>query len=136
MDRKRLLETRPGHVHKFTVGSAKGYLRTGLYEDGSLGEVFINMDKSIDAGPYGCLGIQISMMLQRGISLRDITRKLSYTTFEPRGVTNNRTGLSEHGAGNLSMATSVVDYIVRYLWHTYGDGTDFLKDPPLPDPEI
>lgn len=112
---RKLPETRMGLVHKFTVGGVKGYLRTGLQEDGSLGEVFINLNKSQDAGPYGCLGTMISMALQRDVSLRDICKKLMYTQFEPRGATKNP---------EIPMATSIPDYIAKWLWMKFGKGEE------------
>jgi ribonucleoside-diphosphate reductase alpha chain len=119
MERRHLSEIRSGVVHKFHVGTAEGYIRTGTFEDGQLGEVFINMAKSTDSGPWGCVGILLSASLQRGIPLKDLVRKLAYTRFEPSGVTRNKT---------LPMATSVMDYIMRWLWTQYGDGTDPFQE--------
>ena len=104
--RRRLDDTRMAVVHKFTVGGTKGYLRVGLFEDGKIGELFINMSKSEDAGTWGCIGILISMALQRGIPLEQITSKLMNTRFGANGVTSNP---------KIRMATSVMDYIVKWM---------------------
>lgn len=106
MELRRLDDTRAAVVHKFKVGTASGYIRVGLFEDGSPGEVFINMKSSTDAGLWGVIGILFSMALQRGVPLEEIVRKLSHTNFDPRGVTGNQ---------DIKMASSVADYIVRWM---------------------
>jgi len=132
MEKRKLADTREGLVHKFKVGKAKGYVRIGLFEDGRPGEVFVNMNSSTDAGVWGCIGILISQLLQRGAPLRDIVRKLAYTRFEPLGVTSSKIKHSQRGAGNLGMASSIMDYIVRWMWEVYGDGTNFMDAGDLP----
>jgi len=121
MERRRLSETRAAIVHKFKVGPVKGYIRVGLFDDGSPGEVFVNMGKSADAGTWGCIGILISMALQRGVSLADIVRKLSHTQFDPRGPTKNP---------DIPMATSVMDYVVRWMWQEFGDSEEAPSELP------
>lgn len=127
MNRIKLDDTRMARVHKFKVGNATGYVRVGLFQDGRPGEIFINMSKSRDNGPWGCIGILVSMALQRGVPLRDIVRKLSYTRFEPMGFTKN---------DKIHSATSVMDYIVRWLWLEFGDDTDPSKDPPSTESNV
>lgn len=98
-------------VHKFRVGGTKGYFRVGLFEDGQPGELFINLDGSVDAGTWGMVAILTSMALQRGVPLLDICRKLGATQFEPRGLTGNQ---------KIPMASSIADYLARWLWLEFG----------------
>ena len=109
--RRRLSDTRLAVVHKFVVGGTHGYFRIGLFEDGQPGEVFVNINKSQDAGPWGCIGILMSMALQRGTPLSDLVRKLGRTNFGASGVTKNP---------KLPMATSIMDYLVRWMEMEFG----------------
>lgn len=110
---RRLPDTRQARVHRFTVNGVKGYVRVGLFEDGTPGEVFISMSGSKDAGPWACIGILISMALQSGVDLRVITKRLQHTVFEPGGPTSNP---------KIPHAPSIMDYIVRWMWDQWGDG--------------
>lgn len=101
-----LPETRPAIVHRFTVGPASGYLRVGLGEDGSPMELFVNMQRSQDAGWVGCFGVMFSMARQRGVELSDICNKMEHQQFEPRGKTKNP---------EIPFASSVPDYIAKFL---------------------
>lgn len=106
MSRERLPDTRSAATHKFKVGGAKAYLTVGLYADGRPAECFIKCDKSKHNGWTQALGIVISIALQHGVPLRDITGKLAHIRFEPSGPTSNP---------DIPMASSIVDYMARYL---------------------
>lgn len=109
--RTRLAETRTAVVRKFKVGSQKGYLNIGFFPDGKPGEIFIKLDKSVANGWTQTTGILLSLCLQHGVSVDVIAEKLSFHQFEPRGLT---------GDPEIPMATSIPDYIGRYLKLHYG----------------
>lgn len=98
--------------HKFTINGYDVVLHTGCYEDGSLGEIYIRMGKtgSTMQGIMDTFAINVSMMLQYGIPLKKIVEKMIHTKFEPFGFTSNK---------QIPMASSIVDYIVRYLSLNY-----------------
>jgi ribonucleoside-diphosphate reductase alpha chain len=115
MTKERLPPTRPGHIHRGVIaGEHKVYIRTGLYEDGRLGEIFIKVDKrgSTMAGMCNAWAIAVSMMLQEGIRLEKIVEKFAYIRFEPNGFTDN-------DDVELKNARSIVDYVVRWLAKMY-----------------
>ena len=105
----------PECSHHFTLGDGKvkGYLTTGEYEDGRLGEIFVKMQKQggRTSGFVDCWAIAISMLLQTGTALEDIIRKFKGQRFEPSGRLK----------GEKHLALSPVDYIVRYLEGRYLD---------------
>lgn len=115
--RRRMPPTRRSITHKFSVGGHEGYLTVGLYEDGSPGELFITMAKegSTIGGLMDSLGTCVSLCLQYGVPLRALVDKFAHTRFEPSGFTSNP---------NIPIASSLTDYIFRWLGHT------FLKDYP------
>jgi ribonucleoside-diphosphate reductase alpha chain len=94
--------------HKFSIAGHEGYIHCGLYEDGSLGEVFIRMAKegSTIAGLLDGVGILLSISLQSGVPVRMIIRKFVHSRFEPAGYTEN---------SDIMIAKSILDYIARYL---------------------
>ena len=106
--RERLPDERRSITHKFQVGGQEGYITVGLYEDGRPGEIFIKMAKegSTVSGLMDTVALLTSVALQYGVPLEDLTRKLRNTRFEPYGPTNNP---------NIPWATSVIDYIFRWL---------------------
>jgi ribonucleoside-diphosphate reductase alpha chain len=106
--RKRLPDTRQSITHKFNIGGHEGYLTVGLYPDSTPGEIFINMSKegSTISGLIDSFATSISMCLQYGVPLKSLIDKFKYTRFEPNGFT---------GAEDIKSATSVVDYIFRWL---------------------
>ena len=111
--RKRLPDERSGVTHKFRIvgdAGAKGYVTVGLYDDGSVGEIFVKMDKqgSQLSGWADCWAIAVSMLLQNGVPLNEICRKFKGVKFEPSGVTDSQDP-------DLRFAGSPVDYISRYL---------------------
>jgi ribonucleoside-diphosphate reductase alpha chain len=104
--------TRSAENHKFYIGSIKGYLTSGVYGDGRLGEIFLRVSKegSTLSGLLDSLAIMISLSLQYGVPLRDIVDALMFSRFEPSGITRN---------SDIRFATSIVDYIARYIGLKY-----------------
>jgi len=106
--RRRLPSTRQSLTHKFSVGGHEGYITVGLFEDGSPGELFINMAKegSTIGGLMDVIGTETSMCLQYGVPLQVLVDKFSHVRFEPSGWTPNQ---------DIPNAKSVVDYIFRWM---------------------
>jgi len=112
--RRRLPDERNSITHKFQIGSHKGYVTVGLYEDGSPGEIFVSMSKdgSTMAGLLDALATSVSIGLQFGVPLRTLVEKFSHVHFDPSGFTENP---------NIRYAKSVVDYIFRWLATKFPD---------------
>ncbi len=110
--RKKLPDDRPAHRHKFRVGNVEGYLAPGFYEDGSLGEIFIDLTKegSTLSGFADALATIVSISLQYGIPLKDFVKKMMFLRFDPAGFTSN---------ADIRSCTSIVDYIFKYLGMHY-----------------
>lgn len=106
--RRRLPDTRAAITHKFEIMGEKGYLTVGFYDDGSIGEVFIKMNKegSLVSGLMDTIGTLTSIALQHGIPVDELERKMRFRRFDPMGYTSNP---------EIREASSVVDYIFRYL---------------------
>ncbi len=106
--RRHLPRTRASETHKFSIAGHEGYLTYSTFETGELAEVFIRMSKqgSILAGLLDAFAIGVSVALQYGVPLSDLVGKFSHSRFEPSGFTGNK---------ELPVATSVIDYIFRYL---------------------
>ncbi|MDI6820712.1 MAG: vitamin B12-dependent ribonucleotide reductase [Patescibacteria group bacterium] len=106
--RRRLPTTRDSETHKFAIAGHEGYLTYSTYEDGSLAEIFIRVAKqgSTLSGLLDAFAISVSMALQYGVPLKALAHKFIYTRFEPAGFTEN---------SDIRIATSIVDYIFRYL---------------------
>jgi ribonucleoside-diphosphate reductase alpha chain len=122
--RKVLPHRRKGYTQKASIGGHKVYLRTGEYEDGTLGEIFIDMHKEGAAyrSLMNCFAIAISLGLQHGVPLEEFTDAFVFTRFEPNGiVTGNKA---------ITMSTSTIDYIFRELAITYLDRTDLSQVTP------
>jgi ribonucleoside-diphosphate reductase alpha chain len=119
--RHRLPDRRSGYTQKATVGGHKIYLRTGEYDDGSLGEIFLDMHKEGAAfrSLMNCFAIAISLGLQHGVPLDEYVDAFVFTRFEPNGMVS--------GNDRLKMATSVIDYIFRELAITYLDRDDLAQ---------
>jgi ribonucleoside-diphosphate reductase alpha chain len=111
--RRRLPDRRAGYTQKARIGNHKVYLRTGEYEDGALGEIFIDMHKEGAAfrSMTNCFAIAISLGLQHGVPLEEFVDAFVFTRFEPNGVVG--------GNPHIKMATSIIDYIFRELAVTY-----------------
>jgi ribonucleoside-diphosphate reductase alpha chain len=111
--RRRLPDRRAGYTQKARIGNHKVYLRTGEYEDGTLGEIFVDMHKEGAAfrSMTNCFAIAVSLGLQHGVPLEEFVDAFVFTRFEPNGIV----------AGNphIKMSTSIIDYIFRELAVTY-----------------
>lgn len=125
--RKRLPAKRKGLTIEAAVAGHKVYLRTGEYEDGTLGEVFIDMHKEGAAyrSMMNCFAIAVSLGLQYGVPLKEFVDKFTFTRFEPSGPVS--------GHPNVKLATSIVDYIFRVVGMEYLGRTDFLQVKPPVD---
>ena len=111
--RLRLPQRRMGYTQKANVGGHKVYLRTGEYQDGNLGEIFIDMHKEGAAfrSLMNSFAIAISLGLQYGVPLEEFVEAFTFTRFEPNGIVR--------GNDHIKMATSVIDYVFRELAVTY-----------------
>jgi ribonucleoside-diphosphate reductase alpha chain len=116
--RTRLPKRRTGFTQEARVGGHKVFLRTGQYEDGTLGEIFIDMHKEGAAyrSMMNCFAIAVSMGLQYGVPLEDLVDQFTFTRFEPHGRVE--------GHENLRVCTSIIDYVFRALGIEYLDRTD------------
>ena len=116
--RSRLPERRKGYTQKATVGGHKVYLRTGEYENGHIGEIFIDMHKEGAAfrSLMNNFAIAVSIGLQYGVPLEEFVEAFTFTRFEPQGLVN--------GNDSIKMATSILDYIFRELAISYLDRHD------------
>jgi len=117
--REKLPVERDSVTHKFSVGGHEGYITVGMYQDGRPGEVFIKMSKegSTLSGVMDGLALTLSIGLQYGVPLKVLVDKLLNTRFEPSGITANP---------NIRFATSVLDYIARWLGGKF-ISSDYLK---------
>ncbi len=111
--RRKLPSRRAGYTQKAVVGGHKVYLRTGEYEDGSIGEIFIDMHKEGAAfrSLMNCFAISISLGLQHGVPIDEFVDAFVFTRFEPGGIVS--------GNPHIKMSTSIIDYIFRELAITY-----------------
>ena len=112
-ERRRLPHRRRGYTQKAIVGGHKVYLRTGEFQDGSLGEIFIDMHK--EGASFRSLmnnfAISISIGLQYGVPLDEYVDAFTFTRFEPAGIVVNNDA--------IKMSTSILDYIFRELAISY-----------------
>ncbi|MBK7106101.1 MAG: vitamin B12-dependent ribonucleotide reductase [Ignavibacteriae bacterium] len=111
--RRRLPDRRTGYTQKAKIGGQTVYIRTGEYENGQLGEIFLDMHREGAAvrSLLNNFAIAISLGLQHGVPLEEFVDAFVFTKFEPSGmVTGNR---------RIKMATSIIDYIFRELAVTY-----------------
>ena len=123
-ERRRLPHRRKGYIQKATVGGHKVYLHTGEYDDGELGEIFIDMHKEGAAfrSLMNNFAIAISIGLQYGVPLDEFVDAFVFTRFEPAGpVTGN---------DSVKSATSILDYIFRELGVSYLDRDDLANADP------
>src|SRR5579872_571516 len=111
--RRRMPHRRSGYTQKAIVGGHKVYLRTGEYEDGTLGEIFVDMHKEGAAfrAMMNNFAIAVSLGLQHGVPLEEYVEAFTFTRFEPNGPVI--------GHDNIKMATSIIDYIFRELAVSY-----------------
>ncbi len=123
-ERLKMPQRRKGYTQKAIVGGHKVYLRTGEYEDGSLGEIFIDMHKE-GAGFRAMMNnfaIAVSVGLQYGVPLEEFVDAFTFTKFEPAGMVQ--------GNEAIKQATSILDYIFRELAISYLDRTDLAHVKP------
>jgi len=122
--RTKMPERRKGYTQKAVVGGHKVYLRTGEYEGGQLGEIFIDMHKE-GAGFRAMMNnfaIAVSVGLQYGVPLEEFVDAFTFTKFEPAGMVQ--------GNDSIKNATSILDYIFRELAVSYLDRTDLAHVKP------
>ncbi len=107
--RRRMPRERQSITHKFSIGGHEGYITAGMYEDGTVGEIFltdIGKEGSTLRGMMNSFATAISIALQYGVPLETLVRKFSYMRFEPEGMTSNP---------EIPFAKSMPDYIMRWL---------------------
>ncbi len=111
--RDRLPQRRTGYTQKAVVGGHKVYLRTGEYDDGTLGEIFLEMHKEGAAfrSLMNNFAIAISIGLQYGVPLEEFVEAFTFTRFDPSGPVE--------GNDAIKMATSILDYVFRELAISY-----------------
>lgn len=118
--RRHLPPTRGSETHKFSIAGHEGYLTYSVHEDGGLAEIFIRMHKtgSTLGGLLDAFAIAVSMALQYGVPLKELARKFIYGRYEPAGFTANP---------EIQIATSITDYIFRYLSLRFLTSEDLLE---------
>ena len=129
-ERERLPQRRKGYTQKAVVGGHKVYLRTGEYEDGRPGEIFIDMHKEGAAfrSLMNNFAIAISIGLQYGVPLEEFVDAFTFTRFEPAGLVI--------GNDSIKNATSVLDYIFRELAVSYLGRDDLAHVVPSHDEDL
>jgi ribonucleoside-diphosphate reductase alpha chain len=129
-EREKLPHRRKSYTQKAIVGGHKVYLHTGEYEDGRLGEIFIDMHKEGAAfrSLMNNFAIAISVGLQYGVPLEEFVEAFTFTRFEPAGLVI--------GNDSIKNATSVLDYIFRELGVSYLGRTDLAHVVPSQDEDL
>jgi ribonucleoside-diphosphate reductase alpha chain len=113
--RRRMPRERQSITHKFSIGGHEGYITAGMYEDGTVGEIFltdIGKEGSTLRGMMNSFATAISIALQYGVPLETLVEKFSYMRFEPEGMTSNP---------EIPFAKSMPDYIMRWLASRFCD---------------
>ncbi len=123
-ERERMPDRRKGYTQKAVVGGHKVYLRTGEYDDGRLGEIFIDMHKEGAAlrSIINNFAIAVSLGLQYGVPLEEYVDAFTFTRFEPAGPVQ--------GNNSIKYATSILDYIFRELAVSYLERFDLAHVDP------
>ncbi|WP_417514664.1 vitamin B12-dependent ribonucleotide reductase [Minwuia sp.] len=123
-ERRRLPGRRKGYTQKALVGGHKVYLRTGEYDDGEIGEIFIDMHKEGAAfrSLMNNFAIAISIGLQYGVPLEEFVEAFTFTRFEPNGIVQ--------GNDAIKNATSILDYVFRELAVSYMGRNDLAHVEP------
>jgi ribonucleoside-diphosphate reductase alpha chain len=127
--RKRMPRERQSITHKFSIGGHEGYITAGMYEDGSVGEIFltdIGKEGSTLRGMMNSFATAISIALQYGVPLETLVQKFSYMRFEPEGITGNP---------EIPFAKSMPDYIMRWLASRFLS-TDAQEELGILTPEV
>lgn len=121
--KRKMPQKRNGLTIEARVGGHQIFLRSGEYDDGRLGEIFIDMHKegATLRSLLNCFAISVSMGLQYGVPLEDYVDKFTFTRFEPQGLVDHP---------NIKSATSLLDYIFRVLGMEYLGKTDFVHVKP------
>jgi ribonucleoside-diphosphate reductase alpha chain len=124
VERKRLPWKRRGFTQKAKVGGQTLFVRTGEYNDGTLGEIFIDMHRegATFRSLMNCFSIAVSIGLQYGVPLQEYVSKFTFTRFEPSGMVE--------GHPNIKNSTSIIDYIFRLLGFEYLNRTDLVHIKP------
>jgi ribonucleoside-diphosphate reductase alpha chain len=122
--RKTLPGKRSGFTQKATVGGQTIFVRTGEHEDGTLGEIFVDLHKegATLRSLMNCFSIAVSLGLQYGVPLEEYVDKFTFTRFEPAGMVT--------GHENIKSATSIIDYMFRMLGFEYLGREDFIQVAP------
>ncbi len=122
--RRRLPDRRTGYTQKAKINGQSVYIRTGEYDNGQLGEIFIDMHREGAAfrSLLNCFAISISLGLQHGVPLEEFVDAFVFTRFEPSGIVT--------GNDKIKMSTSVIDYIFRELAVTYLGRNDLAHVDP------
>ncbi len=123
VERKKLPHKRRGFTQKAKIGGQTVFVRTGEYDDQTLGEIFIDMHKEGASfrSLMNCFAISVSIGLQYGVPLEEFTNKFTFTRFEPSGMVDHP---------NIKNASSIVDYIFRLLAFEYLGRTDLVHVTP------
>lgn len=123
VERKKLPSKRRGFTQKAKIGGQTVFVRTGEYDDATLGEIFVDMHKEGASfrSLMNCFAISVSIGLQYGVPLEEFVNKFTFTRFEPSGMVNHP---------NIKNASSVVDYIFRLLAFEYLGRTDLVHVTP------
>ena len=123
-EREKLPSRRKGYTQKAVVGGHKVYLRTGEYEDGRIGEIFIDMHKegATLRSLLNNFAIAISLGLQYGVPLEEYVDAFTFTRFEPQGPVQ--------GNDTIKYATSILDYVFRELAISYMERFDLAHVDP------
>jgi ribonucleoside-diphosphate reductase alpha chain len=120
VQKKSLPFKRRGYTQKASIDGQTVFVRTGEYEDGTLGEIFVDMHKegATFRSLMNCFAIAVSVGLQYGVPLEEYVEKFTFTRFEPAGMVI--------GHANIKSATSIIDYIFRMLGYEYQNRTDLV----------
>ena len=123
-ERERMPDRRKGYTQKAVVGGHKVYLRTGEYDDGRIGEIFIDMHKEGAAlrSLLNNFAIAVSLGLQYGVPLDEYVDAFTFTRFEPSGPVQ--------GNDSIKYATSILDYVFRELAVSYLERFDLAHVDP------
>jgi ribonucleotide reductase alpha subunit len=127
--RNRMPRERQSITHKFSIAGHEGYITAGMYEDGTVGEIFltdIGKEGSTLRGMMNAFATSISIALQYGVPLQTLVEKFSYMRFEPEGITQNP---------EIPFAKSMPDYIMRWLASRFLD-TDVQEELGILTPEV
>jgi ribonucleoside-diphosphate reductase alpha chain len=127
--RRRMPRERQSITHKFSIAGHEGYITAGMYEDGTVGEIFltdIGKEGSTLRGMMNAFATGISIALQYGVPLETLCRKYSYMRFDPEGITGNP---------EIPFAKSMPDYIMRWLCSRFCDA-DLQEELGILTPEV